>query len=49
MGLSVCHLLQCLIDLDVPVAADLTALEQAHQGYPCPIYKDVLYLLNKWW
>ena len=42
MGLSVCHLLQCLIDLDVPVVADLTALEQAHQGYPCPIYKDVL-------
>lgn len=42
MGLSVCHLLQCLIELDVPVAADLAALEQAHQGYPCPICEDVL-------
>ena len=42
MGLSVCHLLHCLIELDVPVAADLTDLQQAHQGYPCPIYEDVL-------
>lgn len=46
MGLSVCHLLQCLTDLEVATAADLTALEQAHQGYPCPIYQEVLATLG---
>jgi len=42
MGLSLCHLLGCLIELDVPLAVDLTALEQAHQGFACLVYQDVV-------
>lgn len=37
MGLSVCHLLQMLDDLGVPLLADGIALEQAHQHFPCPL------------
>lgn len=42
VGLSVCHLLQCLIELEVPLAADFTALHQAHQGYTCPLYESIV-------
>jgi septum formation protein len=37
MGLSVCQLLQLLGQLDVPLMADLDALAEAHDHYPCPL------------
>lgn len=37
MGLSLCHLLSLLDELGVPRLVDVTAVSQAHQGYPCPI------------
>lgn len=42
MGLSVCHLLQLLLHLDVPLRADLTAVADAHQRYLCPLYASLI-------
>jgi septum formation protein len=41
MGLSICHLMQLLRQLDVAVAADPARLHQAHSGYPCPYLSKV--------
>lgn len=41
MGLSVCHLIQVLSDLGVPLVANMTAVRQAHHHYPCPIYRQI--------
>lgn len=41
MGLSVCHLLQLLPQLGLPLLADLTAVLQAHQQYPCPLFSEI--------
>ncbi len=41
MGLSVCHLLQLLTQLGLPVKADLTAVYHAHQQYPCALYEKI--------
>jgi MAF protein len=37
MGLSVCHLLQLLRQLNVPQRASATAVAEAHHIFPCPI------------
>jgi MAF protein len=42
MGLSLCHLLHLLRPWEVAMLADLTAVHQAHQHYPCPLYQDLL-------
>ena len=36
MGLSLCHLLQLLPRLALPIRADMPAVWRAHRGYPCP-------------
>jgi len=41
MGLSICHLLQLLSLLDVPMAADLNSLSTAHQQYQCPLLAKI--------
>ncbi len=38
MGLSICHLLQMLSDLRVPVRANLIELKKSHDFFPCPVY-----------
>jgi MAF protein len=47
MGLSVCHLIQVLGRLGVPPLADSTAVQDAHQGYTCPIYDNIAPRLQK--
>lgn len=42
MGLSVCHLLQYLNQLGIPIRASLTAVQASHQGFPCPIFQTLL-------
>jgi septum formation protein len=41
MGLSLCHVLQLLAQLHVPIAADYSAIKAAHQGYTCPIFPQL--------
>ncbi len=42
MGLSLCHLIQTLKLLNVPVIADMTAIRDSHGPYPCPLYRDLV-------
>ena len=41
MGLSICQLLQMLTQFEIPMIANMVALQQAHQQYPCPIYDKI--------
>lgn len=41
MGLSVCQLLQQLNKLEVPLLADMQAVKQAHNHYPCPLLDEL--------
>ena len=41
MGLSICHLLQLLRQIDLPFQAELATLEAAHQRYECPLYDNI--------
>ena len=41
MGLSICHLLQLLQQIDLPFRAELASLKTAHQHYKCPIYNNI--------
>jgi septum formation protein len=41
MGLSVCHLIQALRRLEVPVMADMSAVYDAHNHYPCPLFPEI--------
>lgn len=41
MGLSLCHLAQLMAQLGLPDRADLTAVRQAHQDYPCGLYDEI--------
>jgi predicted house-cleaning NTP pyrophosphatase (Maf/HAM1 superfamily) len=38
VGLSICHLIELLTQFGVKRVADLSAIHQAHQEYPCPIF-----------
>jgi septum formation protein len=48
MGLSVCHLLQLLDQLDLPFLTSMAALNVAHQQYPCPVYDKLARKLGKY-
>ena len=41
MGLSICHLLQLLRQIDLPLRAELAALNAAHQGHNCSLYDNI--------
>ncbi len=41
MGISICHLLQLLTRLQIPLQADLRALEMAHHHYACPLLANI--------
>jgi septum formation protein len=41
MGLSICHLVQLLRQLDVTVTADRQRLYRVHDGYPCPYLPEI--------
>jgi MAF protein len=41
MGLSICHLLQLLQQIDLPFQAELAPLESAHQRYECRLYDKI--------
>ncbi len=41
MGLSLCHLLQRLHQFGVPMRAELAALREAHQQFPCPLLEQI--------
>jgi MAF protein len=41
MGLSVCQLIELLGQLSIQRAGSSAAIQQAHRGYPCPIF-------NRW-
>jgi MAF protein len=41
MGLSICHLLQLLRQIDLPFQAELASLETAHQRNECPLYDNI--------
>ncbi|MFQ5434453.1 MAG: Maf family protein [Anaerolineae bacterium] len=41
MGLSVCHLIQSLAKIGVPIRAEKSAVHDAHQQYPCPIFTKI--------
>ena len=41
MGLSICHLLQLLRQIDLPFQAELASLETAHQRYECRLYDNI--------
>ncbi len=41
MGLSICHLLQLLRQIDLPFQAELASLDTAHQHYECPLYDNI--------
>ncbi len=42
MGLSICHLIQMMNQLELPMAADLTAVSAAHAPYPpCQIRQTI--------
>ncbi len=41
MGLSICHLLQLLRQIDLPFQAELASLEAAHHRYECKLYDNI--------
>ena len=41
MGLSICHLLQLLSQMNVPMIANMTLLNAAHQCYHCPLFDKI--------
>lgn len=41
MGLSICHLLQLLRQIDLPFQAELAALENAHKHHNCLLYDNI--------
>ena len=41
MGLSICRLIQLLADFGLPVLAVETAVSHSHDGYFCPVFKDM--------
>ncbi len=41
MGLSICHLLQLLSQMNVPMIANMTLLNAAHQYYHCPLFDKI--------
>ena len=41
MGLSICHLLQLLQQIDLPFQGELASLEAAHQRYECRLYDNI--------
>ncbi len=41
MGLSICHLLHLLQQIELPFLADVKALKAAHQGYECSLYDNI--------
>jgi MAF protein len=41
MGLSVCHLIQTLLQLNVPTIANLFLVHKSHKHYYCPLYQDL--------
>ena len=41
MGLSVCQLLLLLREFNVPLLADINALKDAHNHYPCPLLSEL--------
>ena len=47
MGLSICHLLQMLDELDLPARSRMALLHAAHQQYSCPIYDKIAQKLGK--
>lgn len=42
MGLSICHLLQLFSQLGVAMQADLTAVTDAHQHFPCLLLDEIV-------
>ncbi|HFQ94844.1 MAG TPA: Maf-like protein, partial [Anaerolineae bacterium] len=42
MGLPVCDLILDLKQFGIPMQADLTAVHQAHQNYPCPVFDKLV-------
>lgn len=42
MGLPLCDLIQVLRGFALPLRVDLTAVEKAHQQYPCSILQDLV-------
>ncbi len=47
MGLSICHLLTSLKELETPQNADLTAVALAHRQYACPLLADQMQKSSK--
>jgi MAF protein len=47
MGLSICHLLQLLEQLDLPNLSNLADLNAAHRRYLCPEYDKIAQKLGK--
>ena len=41
MGLSICHLVHLLEQLDLPFKADLNMLHDAHHGFRCSLYDNI--------
>jgi len=41
MGLSICHLVQTLLQLELPVLADAAAVYEAHNHYPCRLFREI--------
>lgn len=42
MGLSICHLMQMMNQVDLPMVADLTAVSSAHTPYPpCQLWQNI--------
>ena len=41
MGLTVCQLLLQLQQFNVPLLADINALREAHNDYPCPLLQEL--------
>jgi septum formation protein len=46
MGLSVCHLLQLFSQLGLTMQADLTAVTDAHQHFPCSLLDEIVNKAN---
>ena len=48
MGLSICHLLQLLDQLELPLRTSMAVLEVTHQHYRCPVYDKIAQKLGKY-
>jgi MAF protein len=48
MGLSICHLLQLLDQLKLPLRTSMALLNVAHQHYSCPVYDEFAQKLGKY-